>query len=411
MPEKHTSAEPPRILIFSEGRIAASHGTGAIVLRNFSRYPAEHLCNAYLGDAGTTGLHPSINLSAARWPASLQERCSALHLRVWNRAMTRCGRPDCRRTLPASRRAVRQALSSLPFQPDLLYGICYGAEGLATLHAVLDSLPPRIPVLLHFFDFWPHATPSFRPLLRALGPRLRAVWAVSQPIAEYVRATTGHAAWVDPAFHVELPALFRTEHRTATAAFRPVLIGNVWNYRLLEDLKSLWRWCQQRQPQLGPIHWHCHPDSVARLRQTNFAPEPELQLAGFLTGNSLWEMLAASDLAIVPFSRGERTGSDYERYSLPSRVTESAAAGLPLFALTGPDTPLAHYLRDKGMGIFSPAAHAATAGRLLLELIHDRARRQELGRRARAVAEQEFALEAFQDDLYARLAAVAAPSV
>jgi len=124
-------------------------------------------------------------------------------------------------------------------------------------------------------------------------------------------------------------------------------------------------------------------------------------------GDEIWTTLAAADLALVPFSRGDEPASDYERYSMPSRLTELAAAGVPVFGLTGPATPLAEYLAEKRIGLFAPAAATAIVGPALHDLILDIDKRAELGRLGRALAEKEYALGPFQDELYGRLTGLA----
>ncbi len=397
-----TTAALPRILVFSENCISTTHGTGAIFLRNFSQYPPERLCNAFIGTGQDPGIRASIDLNGVRWPATPGERVAALPARLWNLLARR--RP---RALPPGRHGIARALQAVPFKPDLLYAICYGAEGFAVLEAVLAALPSNLPVLLHVHDFWPSTSANLQPLLKRLGPRLTAVWAVSRPIARHLTVVTGHPCLVDPGFHVTLPALHKTAHRAAGPDFQAVLLGNIWNPALLPDLKAAWRWCQTRRPDLPPIRWHCHPDGIAKLRAAGLEPGPELQPMEFLRGDALWRMLAAADLALIPFTRQPEPSDDYERYSMPSRVTELAAAGLPIFALTGAQTSLAEYLDEKGIGRHAPAARTETVGPALLALIEDREQREALGRRARAVAETEFSLAEFQQSLHTRLAELA----
>lgn len=391
----------PRLLVFSEGGISASHGTGAIFLRNFARYPADRLANAFIGSGDDSGIRCTIDLNAARWPRTLRQQISALPTRAANRITPASPRP-----LPVDRQAVGRALSQAAFSPDLIYAICWSVEGLIVLEAVVAN-HPRVPLLVHFHDFWPSASTSFEPLLRRLAPRITAAWAVSHSIARFVERCTGRQCSYEPQFHIELPARFKTEHRPADERFRAVVFGNFWSNELLADVKTIWRSCRDRLPWLGPVAWYCHPDTVAKIRTAGVVPEPELQPMGFVRGDAIWTMLAEADLGLVPFSRGAEPASDYERYSMPSRLTELAAAGLPVFGLTGPSTPLAEYLTEKRIGSFAPAGDAAAAAQALSDLILDVRQRQTFGHRARELAEAEYPLGRFQSELYARLAALA----
>lgn len=391
----------PRILVFAEGGVATTHGTGAIFQRNFARYPADRLCFATLGSGGGTDPASTVDLNPARWPHTLRQQLAALPVRLLNRLS-----PAQPRAQPVDRRAIATALASTPFSPELIYAIAWSAEGLATLDAVAAAYP-RVPLLVHFHDFWPGASPSFVPLLQRLAPRLTVAWAVSPSIARFVRQLTGRPCSVESQFHIELPALHRTTHRAADASFRTVVFGNFWSHDLLSDLKAVWRSCRERLPWLPPVQWYCHPDAVAQIRAAGLAPEPEVQPMGFVTGEAIWSTLATADLALIPFSHGAEPASDYERYSMPSRLTELAAAGLPVFGLTGPNTPLAEYLAEKRIGRSVPASSTAEAAQALSDLFLDTETRATLGRRARALAESEFPLRKFQDELYGRLAALA----
>jgi hypothetical protein len=399
-----SSPKLPRILVFSEGSLTKNHGTGAIFLRNFAAFPQDHLCNAFIGSAEGRPLPRSIDLNTARWPDSLGEHLAALPARVANRLQ-----PSRWRTLPASRERIALALKAVPFQPDLIYAICWGGEGLTTLVAVLAAFP-RVPLLMHFHDLWPSVCTNFVPLLRAIQPRLSAAWAVSPAIARFVTRATGHPCEVDPIFHIELPAICKSVHRPAGADFQTIIIGNFWNDALLADVKAIWRSVETKLPWIRPLRWYAAPESVARLRSAGFSPEPEISPAGFLRGEELWEMLTLADLSLIPFSRDAEPTTDYERYSLPSRLTELAAAGLPIFGLTGQSTPLAEYLTERGIGLYAPASATQTVSQALHDLIIDAKQRERLGRQARAVAEREFPLAAYQRELYGKLSAVAFPT-
>ncbi len=380
------------------------HGTGAIFLRNFSAYPQDRLCNAFIGSAEDCSVRQAVDLNAARWPSRIREQLAVLPGRAWNRTHRNRWRP-----LPVSRDSIARALAAIPFPPDLIYAICWGAEGLATLGAVVAAFP-GVPLLLHIHDFWPSSTDRFPSLLRALAPRLSATWAVSSAIARFVEKATARPCSVEPQFHIELPAIYKKEHRPAGPDFRTALVGNVWQNALFADVKNAWRSCQRRLPGLGPVEWYCPPEVVTRVRAAGITPEPEIVPRGFLRSDALWQMLVSVDLALLPFSRGNEPATDYERYSLPSRITELAAAGVPMFGLTGPATPLAEYMSDKQLGPFEPAADEEKIAAALCALIVDRSRREELGRRARSLAETEFPLRPFQQSLYLRLAALASPA-
>ncbi len=381
--------------------MSPKHGTGAIFLRNFRAYPPDLLCNAFIGSGEGNGVANDINLNGARWPKGVARQLRALPRRLVNRIPRVAWRP-----LPVSRSAVAKALRESGFQPDVLYGICWGAEGLAVLAAVADAYP-RVPLLLHLHDIWPSSTPAFPVLLRKVAKRSAAVLTITEAMGTYVEKATGKPVEIENPFHIDMPSAHAVPDGSDAKTFRAIIIGNIWNYALVNDLKNIWRICRQRMPSLPPIELYCHAESLLNAKANGFAPEPELRHAGFLKGSQLWEMLRNVDLAIVPFSRGVEPADDYERYSIPSRITELVAAGLPIFALAGPRTPLAAYLCEKGIGLSRPAAETEAAAADICSLVADRAKRRQLGSRARAVAEREFPLAPYQQDFYARLSKLA----
>jgi glycosyltransferase involved in cell wall biosynthesis len=399
----------PRLLIFSEGALSLLHGTGTIFARNFSAYPPDLLANWFIGLAEEPFIPRHLDLNPRRWPARGWWPPAVPLAKLWNRSAARItGRAW---SVPVNRTALRAAAAASGGSFDIIYAIVYSRTGLDALRAVHGGLGQRLPLVLQIQDFFPHGDLGFWRALRGLAPHVTEVWAVSDSIARAVRHHLGRPVLVDPLFHLELPAASKQEHRPFAADFRAVVLGNFWQAALLDDLKTVWRAARAQLPDLPPVRWHCHPAGIQRIRTSGFEPQPEVEPAPFLTGEALFAMLRGADLALIPFSRGRRPATDYERFSMPSRLTEICAAGLPVFALTGDNTPLADYIATHGLGRFAPAAETAAAAAELVGLIRDSAARAACGRAARALAEREFPLAPFQEWLYGRLRQLATPTV
>ncbi len=400
----------PRVLVFSEGVISRSHGTGTIFERNFAAYPPARLANWFIGQAEDPLLPAAVNLNAHRWPRSNFAPPTTLAAKLWNRL----GAPVFGRrwSIPVNRSALAAAARRQAAAFDLVYAIVLTKEGLDALAAVLDGLGRPVPVILQIQDFFPRAHFGFWRALRRLGPRVTEVWAVAPSIAQaLVPHLPGKTVRVDPLFNLVLPEPAKTQHRDFSPDFRTVVLGNFWNPALLSDLQAAWRICQQRLPGLPAIRWHCHPAGVERVRVSGVTPGPEVEPAPFLGGDALFATLRNADLAIIPFSRDDTPQSDYERYSLPSRITELAAMGLPVFCLTGRGTPLFDYVTGHGIGACAPSADTARAAEALLQLITGRAAREQLGFAARRHAEKYFPLQPFQETIVRRFQALAAAGI
>jgi glycosyltransferase involved in cell wall biosynthesis len=397
----------PRVLVFSEGAISRSHGTGTIFERNFAAYPPEKLTNWFIGLAEDPLLPRTVNFNAQRWPRGNFSAPTTLLAKTWNRLFARLAGRSW--SIPVNHAAIRDAVRAQAAEFDLVYAIVLTREGLDALAAVLDGLGRPVPVILQIQDFFPRAHFGVWRAMRRLAPHIAEVWVVAPSIAQAIAPhLPGKPVRVDPLFNLALPEPAKVQHREFGPDFRAVVLGNFWNPALLPDLKAAWALCQQRLPGLPPIRWHCHPAGVERLRAGGYLPGPEVEPAPFLGGEALFAMLRDADLAIIPFSRGIIPQTDYERYSLPSRITELAAIGLPVFCLSGRGTPLYDYVTTHGIGRAAPAAVTEEVADGLIALIRDADARRQLGHAARRHAEEHFPIRAQQARLYQRFCAVAA---
>ncbi len=403
-----TDASLPRLLVFSEGALARSHGTGAIFARNFASYPPDRLTNAFFGPSAEPLVARRLDLNRARWPARGWWPPVVPVAKVWNASVRRVvGRTW---SVPVNGAALRAAVAGQRDAFDLIYAIVYSRTGLDTLREIHAGLGGRLPLVLQIQDFYPHAALGFWRAFDRLAPFVTEVWAVSESIARIVELYLQRPVLVDPLFHLDLPAAFKADHRPLAAGFRAVILGNIWQPGLLDDVKAVWQRARREHPALPAILWHCHPSGVAAMRAAGRDPAPEVEPAPFLTGDALFAMLREADLALVPFSRGRRPATDYERFSMPSRLTEICAAGLPVFGFTGDATPLADYVRRHGIGRCGPSARTTATAADLVRFMADAGARAQCGRAARALAEREFPLAPFQDWLHGRLRELARTS-
>ena len=174
----------------------------------------------------------------------------------------------------------------------------------------------------------------------------------------------------------------------------------------LRDVRRLWRYAQARIPGLGPIEWIGHPNQVERCEKAKVEFNPEVKYVGFK--ERLHESLVEADLAIVPLNPGAAPENSYTRYSIPSRLTEMAMAGLPIYCVAGPGTATRRFVEERRMGLCGNGSEGQAFFQRFWELLGDRDLRARLGSRARQVAETEFDLESYRKQLYARLLGLAA---
>ena len=210
---------------------------------------------------------------------------------------------------------------------------------------------------------------------------------------------------------MDLPERSKYAHRPAGPEFRCVITGNFWQDRLVHVVARAWGLAQDAIPGLAPIDWYCHPHSVARVEAAIGKLPREIRPVGrFMPEAELLEQLAEADLAILPFNASAEPEDDYSRYSIPSRLTELFATGLPVLCIAGNRTPVARYLAGNELGVVCGGEDEAELARRLIGLLHDIDARRRLGFAARRFAQTHFQLEPFQRFLYAKLGAASANS-
>jgi colanic acid biosynthesis glycosyl transferase WcaI len=114
------------------------------------------------------------------------------------------------------------------------------------------------------------------------------------------------------------------------------------------------------------------------------------------------EVLAAADVHIVPLKRG------LAHASVPSKLYSILAAGRPVLASIDPGTEVSRTLDQAKAGVSVPPEDPDAFLGALRDLLDDAARRQELGRNARAFVES-WASPAAVAEAYAALFASLAP--
>lgn len=394
----------PRLLVISEDALSKANGTGVLFSRSFGFYPNDRIANWYIKGNTDLLVEPATDFSATRWSRSPTMIPSTLCAKAWNFIV---GRPHW--PMPVNVRALSRAASVQVFKPDVVYAVVYSREGIDSLNGLLAGLPRRIPVLLHVQDFFPTSGVGFFRALRRLAPRISEAWAVSEAIVHKLqREVPQLRVRFDPPFHCDMPVFRKTRHGEAGPEFRSVLLGNFWNPGLVPEVRKLWADMQRSLPGLPPLSWYCHPNGRERVRAAGIELGGEIVPCPYLSDDRLCSVLAESDLAIVPFQGPRSPSTDYERYSMPSRLTEICAVGLPFVCLAGPGTPPHEYLSKHGVGICLDPTCPERCTQDLLRLLRDTQLRSRLGDASRRHAEDHFRLDVFQTFLAEKIAALAA---
>jgi hypothetical protein len=175
------------------------------------------------------------------------------------------------------------------------------------------------------------------------------------------------------------------------------MVGNFYNPKVVDFIREVWSRARTRLPRLGPVEWYVSPARVQALLDGGFDPGVDFVWRGFFGGQQLLGKLAQADLGLLALNHEPQASSDYLRYSLPSRLAEFACAGVPLFAVASPDTPLARFIARHGIGRTSTGPDPARVADDLVAFIEDRAARGAAGLAGRALAERDFRIDGFPD--------------
>lgn len=393
----------PRVLVVTHQSVCRAHGTGAVLLRHFGRYDPRKLASVYLTNDGEPPWACNVKAEKRiirRWSLPWVEN---LFWRLARRLGRRAEREFAASGTGRRYERVRPALKAAGFFPDLIYANCFGQADLALVLQLLREFKRKIPVVQHFQDYEPDA----KGILQKLLPRCDEVWALGSGIANELEAQFGCRAEIVNTFKAIVPQEYKREHQAADKSLRVVIIGNVYYPSIFKDVRRLWQYVQTRLPEIGPIEWMAHPLQVQNCAALKIAFEPEVKYVGFKDPEQLHDELLHADVAVIPFNQGALPENGYSRYSIPSRITELAMAGLPIFCMAGPGTDARRFVEHHGIGMCANGSEGAVFFQKFWELLSNPELRATLGRRARYVAEKEFNLEDYQGKLYGRLREIA----
>ena len=378
------------MLLVSADSISMAHGTGAALLRFFAGYDTTKLANVFLNDLAGCAIrqHVKAEPMVPGW-RSYSVKAATRVLKLFKR--------DVSRWVPFACQPVRPVLEKMGFEPDLIYGNCLGFNDLSLLLQLAMEYNGQVPVIQHFQDYFTEPHREFYNVMAEMLPYCDAVWTLTESIAADIESRFEASAEVMHVFKSEVPPDFKAIHRQMDSSFRVVLVGNFGSHFVLHDVKRIWRMTEQRMPGLRPFQWIAHPASAGRIANAGVEIGPEIEFAGFKApGRELHETLMQADAAIIPLNSESEPQTDYERFSIPSRITEMALAGLPIFCLAGPATETRRYVEKNGIGVCVNGSEGDQLFLKFWDLLSQHELRAKLGLQARRFAEVEFDLKEFQ---------------
>ena len=380
-----------------------THGTGVQLMRIFSKYEGSYIL--HVTPEGREG-GPFQCISIKR--AFEQNVAGKLVIRAWSKFL---------RSVLGRRTNWKPNYISAPiasaiarFSPDLVVGVVYTNDGLRLTEMVMKVLRGK-PAVLWFQDLQLVADKHgrIRDLEKVLG-LVSEVWTLSPLMTERLKGAVSR--WPEhvevrsrPHWCVLVSDCYRRLHRTFSDNFRCIMLGNVWDPGLVPVTKQLWRECQGRLPRLAPIQWICHEAGVIRITKLGIELGPEIEWAGEVPEDRLHETIREGDLAIIPVS--VNLGNDYGRYSVPSKIGELAAIGMPMVIISASMTATTRYATDFAVGELFTELRPDRWSARLCEIINSTRERAGLSALACNYAARHLDQDEFRNEIFAELKRVA----
>jgi hypothetical protein len=166
---------------------------------------------------------------------------------------------------------------------------------------------------------------------------------------------------------------------------------------MISVTSELWRECQDQIPGLAPVQWFCHESGVRRLMSEGVEFGPEIEWLGEVAENRLHETLRNADLAIIPF--GTNANTDYARFSVPSKIGDLAAIGIPMVVIAGSRTATARHVTEYDVSELLTELTASCWSMRVCEIIRSADERARLSAAALQYADQYLSQNKFKNKI------------
>lgn len=380
----------PNLLIQSHLPISLAHGTGAVLIKQLAEYPRAKMANIFAFPYGEAWLEKSLRLLKDDNP-----KTRVIHAAI-----------QIRQALRGERavdgyyyKHVAKGLAKLRFSPEVLYANPAKHENLSSITELRKYY--QIPTIIYFQDYTFELGEDFyRELKKVLSDRqTKEIWALTPEIASEIENKTGIAAKVVNNQHIEIGSQKKTQFNAFGENFKTIIMGTIYSVEIVEFLKRLWSVMKESLPELSPIEWFAHPKAIKRIKE-KIETEPEIQYRGFLQGEELNKKLLSADLTIIPVNVGRKAEDSIAQYSLPSRISELAVLGVPMFVIASPDTATARYIQRTGIAVCESADDLEACKSKIVEFMKNQTMREAFSQKAREYAEKNLDIKRYREELY-----------
>jgi glycosyltransferase involved in cell wall biosynthesis len=378
--ENHAASEPPRLLLVWNHAPCKITGAGIILWRLFQAYPAEKL---WLLTSSVIARHlapfnpvppPGRQRTVFqiffphRYVDRLAEIMNALLLpvMVW-------------RGIRLAREKEIEALFTVPWNTFFVAAYFIHRFTRLPLHIYMMDDPAGAP-----------SYPAWKKVFYALlMPRIMKaasrVWCVSRYMAENLRQRYGvDARALLPLLDVdEFVEKARTEQVSRKDEARVVYTGAIYDAQL-DALRNLVNALNGAGPGTQAIRLYLYTSQPEPLLQKMKLAGPNVHRA-FVPIAEMPRVLGEADVLFLPLSFDEKMQHVVET-SLPTKLAEYLASGVPILVHAPPHSTVARYCRENGCGAVVDQLDPQALLAALRRLLDDRELRKAITERARVAA-------------------------
>jgi hypothetical protein len=168
-----------------------------------------------------------------------------------------------------------------------------------------------------------------------------------------------------------------------------VMIGNIWNVKLLDFINSTW----SELGELGsmrPINWHSHPASLERVISKGAPLPPLVSWQGY--AHDIVRTLRNYEVGLIFVGDGLVSRTNYERYSVPSRIIDFMISGIPFIVIGPKDSAAVKFAERNNVGAAVVSSRALETAADIYRLLQDREWIEKSPAQALAVFKRDFTL-------------------
>ncbi|MFN2541481.1 MAG: glycosyltransferase [Chthoniobacterales bacterium] len=286
---------------------------------------------------------------------------------------------------------LREALQAFPAQPTRAWIFC-GNERDATRAAAILAALDDPPFLLHLMDiFHNQLSPAQTPHLLALIERANQVVCTSAAAAEEVRKQRATETHVLPCC-----SNFTAEHRSSSGKpFRIALTGALWDKSMwntspaLDLFAAAWPQIKER---IDGVELH-YAGGFGEHLPSSIASD--VCNHGYLQPADCEQLLRTCHLGYLPVSLNTRFGP----YSVPSRLADYLACGLPTITCTSPGTGIYAFIQATPRGTAVNVTDSDELVKVIAHLASDPAEWKRLSTEAASYARKVLHADAIRSQL------------